>query len=186
MGIIFDPDVLGQVVREHLGPDLDPMFDGITQGLAQRYPGHIHTGPRRWIFNNAGGAMGQMALLHCSLTEYVLLFGSPIGTEGHSGRYATDVYDWTLAGKMWTYVEGDLQRQEYLPGSLAFLGRNQAKGYRAVDALWVLEYSRGPIPSMLPFGLADSLLSTLDLRAVGRTVWSYARMVTAELAKGKL
>ena len=57
---------------------------------------------------------------------------------------------------MWTYIEGELQRTVSLPGKMAFLGPGRAKGYRVPDHCWMLEYSRGFVPAMLPFGLADS------------------------------
>ena len=39
----------------------------------------------QWIFVNAGGWMGSMCLLHASLTEYILLFGTAVDTSGNSG-----------------------------------------------------------------------------------------------------
>jgi len=186
MAYIFDPEVLSEIVKANIGGPLEESFDGITTDLAARYPKHIATGERKWMFNNAGGAMGQICLLHASLSEYILLFGTPIGTEGHSGRYRTDVHDFMIAGEMWCYVEGETERSVYKPGDWAFLGGNKAKGYVAKDAAWMLEYSRGPIPSMLPFGLADTMLSTLDYRTFGRTMAAYGKMVVRELARGKI
>ncbi len=86
MAFIFDPTVLHEVARSALGRPLPQMIEHIAGELSHRYPGHIV--PRReWVFNNAGGAMGQMMVLHASLTEYLIIFGSSIGTEGHSGRF---------------------------------------------------------------------------------------------------
>lgn len=186
MGYLFDPDILGQCVREHVGKHREAAMDAITSDLARRYPGHIDDGPRRWVLNNAGGAMGQLSYLHCSLTEYVILFGSAIGTEGHSGRYTTEVYDWVFDGEMWCYLEGETERSVYRPGDVAYLGADQVKGYRIPDHAWMLEYSRGPIPTMIPFGVADTVVSTLDFKTLGRTVAGYGRRVVGELLKGKV
>jgi len=186
MGHVFDPDELHALARLGVGaPTLAEAFETVAQALARRHPDHVRL-DNPWLFNNAGGAMGQIKLLHCSLTEYVLLFGTPIGTEGHSGRYATEVWDFVIDGEMWCYHAGELERAVYRPGDAAYLGADRAKGYRVPDHAWMLEYARGPIPTMLPFGLADTLLSTLDWRTAASTVWQYAAMVVRELARGKV
>ena len=177
MNHVFDPDVLQRIVQGSLDLPREEAMDSITQDLHAAYPGHIDTGPRDWIFNNAGGAMGQLTLLYASLNEYLIFFGTPIGTEGHSGRYRTDVYDVMFDGEMWCYIEGESERSVYKPGDMAFLGKDLAKGYRVHDRAWMLEYARGPIYTMLPFGLADSMVSTLDLRSFRRTLQGYAKCV---------
>jgi C-8 sterol isomerase len=69
------------------------------------------------MFNLAAGATGMMTVLHGSLSEYLLLFGSPIGTEAFSGRYRLDIWDWVIAGEMWTYTEETYQQKTVtLPG----------------------------------------------------------------------
>lgn len=186
MGYVFDPEALRDIARGAIDLPLESAFDKITDGLAERYPGHINTRPRDWIFNNAGGAMGQLTLLHCSLSEYVILFGSPIGTEGHSGRYSTHVYDTMIQGEMWCYHEGESEKTIYRPGDMAYLGPDRVKGYRLPDGAWMLEYARGNITSMLPFGLADTIFSTLDRRAVMRTITGYGRLVVKSLMSGKI
>jgi len=186
MAYVFDPDGLGACAAAGAGKPIEEAFDLVTADLASRYPRWIDTGPRRWIFSNAGGAMGQLTLLHASLREYLIFFGSPIGTEGHSGRYRTGVYDWMLAGEMWCYLEGETGKRVYRPGDLAFLGPGQTKGYRLPEGGWMLEYARGPIPGMLPFGLADAFVSTLDYSAACRTLATYGRLTVKSLLKGKL
>ncbi len=186
MGYVFDPKVLGECAKLGVGRPVEEAMDTITAALVERYGAHVYAGPRRWILNNAGGAMGQLTLLHASLSEYLIFFGSPIGTEGHSGRYSTEVYDWVFDGQMWCYLEGETQRTLYDPGTTAYLGADRVKGYRIPDHAWMLEYSRGTIPSMLPFGLADSFLSTLDFKTVGRTFFDYGRLTVGSLLRGKI
>jgi C-8 sterol isomerase len=185
MGYLFDPDVLHGMVRDVVGQPLPDMIAQLRGRLSQRYPGAI-LDRTDWIFNNAGGAMGQMLVLHASITEYVMIFGSPIGTEGHSGRFYAEDFFFILEGEQWAYAEGDLEKRVYRPGDLHVLPPGKAEGYKMPDRCYALEYARGVIPAMLPFGIADAMSSTLDVSAVGRTFGIYTRSVLGNLARGKL
>lgn len=69
------------------GQDHEQAFAKVVVELRKRYPGHIlDDEDLQWVFVNAGGWMGSMCLLHASLTEYVLLFGTAVDTGGHSGK----------------------------------------------------------------------------------------------------
>lgn len=185
MAYVFDPEVLHDVVRRVVGQPLPEMIAQIRAELSERYPGHILP-DSDWIFNNAGGAMGQMLVLHASITEYVIIFGSSVGTEGHSGRFFAQDYFFIIEGEQWAYAEGDLERQVYRPGDLHVLPPGKAEGYRMPDCCYALEYARGIIPAMLPFGVADAMSSTLDVSAVGRTFAVYTKGVLSSLARGKI
>lgn len=185
MGAIFDPDVLHAVARSALDLPMADKVEHIADQLATRYPGHIRR-HRPWVLNNAGGAMGAMTVLHASLTEYLIVFGSPIGTEGHTGRFWADDYFMILEGEQWAYGAGELVRRVYRPGDLHHQPRGTAQGYKIPEHCWALEYARGWIPLMLPFGLADTLFSTLDVVTLLRTFRLYGRSVIAELLRGKI
>ena len=185
MAAIFDPNVLNEVVQGVLGKPLEEMIREIALELERRYPGHINTNPE-WVLNNAGGAMGQMAILHASITEYVIIFGSPIGTEGHTGRFWADDWFFILDGEQWSYSPGSLDREVYKPGDMHKLDGGKAQGYRIPERCYALEYARGIIPTMLPFGLADTVFSTLDARTMLKTFRLYGKAVVSELAQGKV
>jgi hypothetical protein len=185
MAYVFDPERLHEIAKEAVGLAPAEIFGKVASTLGRAYPRHVAT-DEAWVFNNAGGAMGQMSILHASLSEYIIVFGTPIGTEGHSGRYRTEVWDFMIAGEMWCYHEGEMERAVYGPGEAAHLGHKKAKGYRIPDHAWMLEYGRGPIPTMLAFGMADTVFSTLDLRTFVRSLGRYAKLTIKELLQGKI
>lgn len=186
MGYIFEPGNLHELCkRAAREQSRDAMIRVVTEELKRQYPRHIDL-EVPWLFNNAGGAMGQIKLLHCSLTEYILVFGTPTGTEGHSGRYTTEIYDFMLEGEMWCFHAGEFDRTVFKPGDVAYLGADRAKGYAVPSSALMLEYARGAIPTMLPFGLADTVFSTLDRRTVSHTIFNYAKLVTRNLLRGKI
>jgi C-8 sterol isomerase len=177
LAYVFDPDALREVAKLGDGLPIEERFRTIARALAERHPGRISE-EQEWVFNNAGGVMGQFSVLYASLTEYVIFFGSPIGTSGHTGRYCL-VKDWAflLDGEIWYFGQGQISRDVYRAGDEIVLEPGSAKGFRIVDHAWILEYARGPIVTMLPFGLADAVFSTLDFRTVFRTFRLYGKHV---------
>lgn len=183
-GYVFDPQVIHEISRGHLDEPLTQMFDNIAADLEQRYPGTIDN-TKPWIFNNAGGVMLEMKLLYASTKEYIMIWGTPIGSEGHTGRHLAEFYDTVLDGEAWYYQEGQFSRDSYQPGDHIFLGKGQSAGMHYPDHVWMVEYARGILPSLLPFGLADALSSTLDFKTAVQTVVIYFSLVARSLSKGQ-
>eukprot|EP01135_Chromosphaera_perkinsii_P003043 Nk52_evm25s233 gene=Nk52_evmTU25s233 len=187
MGYIFDPVVLHQIAKDAISRDIpiEKRITLIVEKLSEKYPGHVNN-DQVWVFNNAGGAMGAMYIIHASITEYVIIFGTPIGTEGHTGRFFADDYFIILEGEQWGFAEGQLHKEVYRPGELHHLPWGQAEAYKIPERCWALEYARGVIPTMLPFGVADTIFSTLDIHSLLKTFYIYGKNVTKELMQGKI
>jgi hypothetical protein len=173
---LFDPEVVDQCALAGIGHPKPQMFDLIARAIEARYPGTIyHDQP--WIYSIAGGAMIQMKLYFASLNEYIMIWGTPIGSEGHSGRHRVAFWDTVLDGETWYYAEGQFEKRVYKPGDRIFVGVGQACGMNFTDGVWALEYARGKIPRSMPFGLADEILSCRDFMAAKQTVWVYATLI---------
>jgi len=186
MGYVFDPDELHRIAKLGVGKPFDDMVRTVVDELARVYPDHIERDPS-WMYSLAGGATGVMGILHGSFTEYLILFGSPIGTEGFSGRYLIDIHDFVMTGEMWTYTESRYgERVITRPGERAFLRKGEVKGYRISEESWMLEYGLGPVPTALPMGLGDAVFSGQDPHTIAKTIWAYGKLAMRELARGKI
>lgn len=194
---VFDPkglQVIAQrAINEHgagvgngdyTSGNLSAVMDAIIVGLEQEYPGHVNK-KYEWVFNNAGGAMGAMHILHASMTEYLIFFGTPLGTEGHTGRFLADDWFCILHGQQWAFSPGGLEKEVYLPGDSHHLMRGTAKQYKMHEGCFALEYARGWIPTMLFFGFADTFSSTLDFETMYNAVKLTTIGIFKELAQGK-
>jgi hypothetical protein len=183
---IFDPDILQDICKRNLDLPLEDKFEAITDELDKRYPNRIRR-KKRWIFNISGGSMGMLTIMYASLTEYLVIFGTPIGSEGYSGRYCwSHVYDIMLDGEMWCYSRGQFERAVYKAGDMAYLRKGFDKGCRMRDHAWMLEYSRGLVPTMLPFGVFGSLFHTMDFKSARHQFWDFSRICVRELLRGKI
>jgi C-8 sterol isomerase len=173
---IFDPEVIHQCAMKGLGHRKPEMFDVIAREIEKRYPGHIdHSQP--WIYSIAGGAMIQMKLYFASLTEYVMIWGTPIGSEGHSGRHRVSFWDTVIDGEMWYFSEGQFEKRVYKPGDRVLVAKGQASGMNFTNGVWAVEYARGSIMLSMPFGLADEIFSTLDFATAIQTVALYTSLI---------
>lgn len=211
---VFEPSHLHDLAKRGIaahGDDTRSVVKFIVDELSE-LPGtknHINH-DEEWIFNNAGGAMGAMYIIHASITEYLIIFGesffpcqslelrrckgtianpqagTAVGTEGHSGRHTADDYFHILHGTQLAYVPGSYEAEVYPQGSVHHLRRGDVKQYKMPDSCFALEYARGWIPPMMFFGFGDGLSSTLDFYTMWRTTYVTAREMIGNLLKFKL
>ena len=207
---MFDPESIHELSQAAIAAAPRPddtafMVDFIIKNLTATYPSSIislNTDSSEWVLSNAGGAMGAMYVIHASITEYLIVFGTPLGTEGHTGMHTADDYFNILVGEQWAFQPRNLTMERYPAGSVHYLPRGQTKQYKMHEGCFALEYARGEssplfvdlradavcvgwIPLMLPFGFADTLSSTLDIWTFYRTCRITAREMFRNFAIGK-
>ncbi|CDO89144.1 hypothetical protein AWC29_11735 [Mycobacterium triplex] len=182
----IDPDVLARECRQVLDLPLDSgeRFSALIERLSHAYPEIIENRQRRWLGSRAGGILGKLTFLHISFSEYLLIFGCPAGTQGFSGRYNyMELYKVILAGRYTTYnLESDqIGATVYTPGDLTYMKKGEARGLEIDSGSWHLEYGRGPNITAMPFGLMDTLVSSVDVKPLAATTSEYMSFLSRGL-----
>jgi hypothetical protein len=179
----IDHDVLHKVARQVVGMPLEggQLTTRAIQLLADEYPDLIDREPGRWVGSKAGGILGKVRILYFTPREYIVLFGSPTGTQGFSGRYKhVEIHKFLMAGQIDSY---DLESDEMLPmtlrpGDHTCLEKGHARGLTIHPGSWHIEYGRGAVVTTLPFAMVDTLLVSLELESVRRSTVEFAKLVT--------
>jgi hypothetical protein len=173
---VFDPQVVHECSMKCLGLPKPQMFEVFAQSLAEHYP-KILDFKQPWIYSIAGGAMIQIKLYYASMTEYIMIWGTPIGSEGHSGRHCAGFWDTVIDGEMWYYGEGEFEKKVYKPGDRVYVGPGQARAMNFTNGVWAVEYARGFIPLSMPFGIASEIFICFDFLTATQTVSLYTDLV---------
>lgn len=183
MKYAIDPDVLHGVAKHVVGLRLDggQLITRAIELLADEYPDLVDPAPGRWVGSKAGGVLGKVRFLYFTPREYLVIFGSPTGTQGFSGRYKhVDIHKFLLAGQIDSYdLESDdtTALPSLLPGGRTCLERGRVRGLTIHPGSWHLEYGRGAVVTTLPFAMVDTLLVSLEFESVRRSTVEFAKLV---------
>lgn len=182
MTYLIDPAVLHRVAKQVVGTSLDnsELVTRTVELLADEYPDLIDAAPGRWVGSKAGGILGKVRLLYFSPREYIVIFGSPTGTQGFSGRYKrVEIHKFLIAGRIDSYdlESDDTTAMTLLPGEHTCLEKGRARGLTIEPNSWHIEYGRGAVATTLPFAMVDTLLVSLEFESVRRSTVEFARLV---------
>ncbi|CCJ28545.1 unnamed protein product [Pneumocystis jirovecii] len=186
---IFSPKKLQelsvQAIKKH-PHDTKALMDYLAESIRKEYGDSVlpldHS---KWFFNNAGNAMGSMVLLHLSISEYLIFFGTAVGTEGHSGVHLSNDYFTILVGEQKISAPGQLKPTIYKPGMQNYLPRMRRVQYSMPGECWALELAQGWIPLMFPFGFIETFFSTLDFGNLWTTLYYASKAMFKSFINGK-
>lgn len=179
----IDPDALAGVAQEIVGLQLpdEELIQRTVEALSVAYPDLIDRVPGRWVGSKAGGILGKVRMLYFTPREYVVIFGSPTGTQGFSGRYKrVDIHKFLLAGQIDSYdlESDDTSSMTLRPGEHTHMAKGHARGITIHPGSWHIEYGRGATFTTLPFAMIDTLLLSLEFESVRRSTIELARLVS--------
>ncbi|XP_021356573.1 sigma non-opioid intracellular receptor 1-like isoform X1 [Mizuhopecten yessoensis] len=98
------------------GQGVEFSYSKIKTELRKRFPGHILSEEdEQWMFMNARSWKGKMCILHASLSEYILLFGTDVDIVSFFGRYWANTSYTILTGSCRQWKFGQLSSKVFAP-----------------------------------------------------------------------
>lgn len=173
----FDEKVLLTIVQNSLDEPEENRLTFILKELNATY--NTPDQPHFYLFNG-GNAHGLIGLLYASLTEYVIIYGTPLHNGGHSGRYLMTVRDFIYRGKVCIAAPCNIEGREVFPGELTVLPWGSAHHYAMEANTWMIEYGYGFTPSALPFMLLGTV-ATGDIIGAASLMWGYTKQIVRNL-----
>ena len=165
---VFDKDVLESIMQDTQELGGIARINAIVSKLNQCYPGMVNK-EINWLWSNAAGGMWYVGLLHISMVEYLMITGNGCGTEGHSGRTPVVYTDYVIDGDItYSYEHTPYEQVTCTKDQTINTPFMSARSYNIKNSVCLMEYCRGPIITVFPLGIMDTLFSTLDL-------WSLAK-----------
>jgi hypothetical protein len=171
----FDPEVINGIAQRHLGKPMAEMADAIGRDLKTCYPDYVDT-EQPLVFNGGGGIMYQLKIFAMTPHEYIMICGSSIGSSGFSGRHPAAFWDTVLSGQANYMHQDQWESKSYRTGDRIFVDRWQSATIDFPDHCWMLEYARGTLIWLLPFGMINIFSNTLDFRSLFRLVRIYSML----------
>lgn len=171
----FDPDVIDRVAQRHLDKPMPAMAAAIGRDLKALYPDLVDMS-LPMVFNNSGGILYQLKIFAMTPHEYIMICGSSIGSAGFSGRHPAAFWDTVLAGEATYMHQEQWEPAAYATGDRIFVDRWQAAAIDFPDHCWMLEYARGELVWLLPYGLINVFTTTLDFRSLAQLLRIYATL----------
>ncbi len=172
---LFDPDVIDSIAQRHLGKPMPVMAEAIGQELKARYPELVDVS-LPLVFNVSGGIMYQLKIFAMTPHEYIMICGSATGSSGFSGRHPAAFWDTILSGQANYMHQDQWESTSYKTGDRVFVDRWQAATIDFPDHCWMLEYARGALVWLLPFGIVNVFSNTLDFGSLFHLVRIYTTL----------
>ena len=174
---VFTPEEVQSIANMGAGLPPGDRWEIMRAEMARRHPGKV-ADTLKWTFNAAGNVICNIAVVYASPTEYVAFFGTPIGATGFSGLYTeADVWDCMVFGEMYTFDPGQFEKSVYKAGDTAYLKKGTRRVFRYVDSCWMIDYARGNIITMFPFGVINpAMYNTVDPKSAWEQISNYAEL----------